>query len=61
MAEQQTRPPVDQVSMQQLIAKIKKGDQDNAEAISSLRRNSIDVEFDSDELVFTKGRMVVNG
>jgi hypothetical protein len=35
MAELQTRQPIDTEALQKLIAKVKKGDQDNADAIST--------------------------
>lgn len=44
MAEVQTRQSVDTEAMQKLIAKIKKGDQDNADAIVTERTERTDAD-----------------
>jgi len=40
-AEQQTRQPIDTEAMQKLIAKVKKGDADNAAAIETVDRKGL--------------------
>lgn len=44
MAEMQTRQPVDTEALQKLIAKVKKGDQDNADAIVTERTERTDAD-----------------
>ena len=44
MAEQQTRQPIDTEATRALIAKIKKGDQDNADAIVTERTERTDAD-----------------
>lgn len=41
MAELQTRQPIDTEATRKLIAKIKKGDADNAEAIETVDRKGL--------------------
>lgn len=62
MAELQTRQPIDTEALQKLIAKVKKGDAENAEAIQSLAEkigdaisySEFDVYNESDEIVIKK-------
>lgn len=44
MAELQTRQPIDTEALQKLIAKVKKGDQDNADAIVTERTERTDAD-----------------
>lgn len=44
MAELQTRQPIDTEALQKLIAKVKKGDQDNADAIITERTERTDAD-----------------
>lgn len=53
MAEQQTRQPIDTEATRALIAKIKKGDQDNAADIARVEQELDDVS--------EKGLVVLNG
>ena len=53
MAEMQTRQPVDTEALQKLIAKVKKGDADNASAIARVEQELDDVS--------EKGLVVLNG
>lgn len=43
MADQQTRQPIDTEAMQKLIAKVKKGDADNAAEIARVEANGLKI------------------